>query len=88
MRRRVLIDIEFAVDEEKFKVAQLPDDATGVSDITDASVREAVAIRVLRADWAAQGLQPQRSTVTTRASATNGGFPAVVVPADAGVADS
>jgi hypothetical protein len=32
-QHRVLIDIEFTVDDDRFKIAQLSDDASGVSDI-------------------------------------------------------
>ena len=85
IRQRVLIDIEFTVDETQFKLAQLVDDAIGISDVTEAGVREAVTERLIRANWADQGLAPQRSVVTTRASTPGGDFVEVVLPADPGV---
>lgn len=85
IRHRVLIDIEFTVDEARFKIAQLADDATGVSDVTEADVRIAVACRLIQVDWRDAGLAPQRSTVTTRASTSEGDFVQVVLPADSGV---
>lgn len=85
MRQRVLIDIEFFVDEAQFKVAQLADDVTGISDVTDAVVREVVAGRLIGADWADRGLVPHRSTVITRMATAAGEFIEVIVPADPGV---
>ena len=85
IRQRVLIDIEFAVDEAPFKMASLLDDETGVADVTDAEVRERVTGRLIEADWALQGLLPRRSRVTTRTAAPGGGFLELVLPADAGV---
>jgi len=86
MRQRVLIDIEFAVDEAQFKAAHLVDDVTGVSDVTDADIRDVVAGRLIDADWAEQGLAPQRSSVVTRLATAAGEFVEVIVPADPGVA--
>jgi hypothetical protein len=88
IRHRVLVDIEFTVDEARFKAAQLTDDATGVSDVTEADVRRAVAGRLIQAHWDDLGLAPQRSTVTTRTSTSQGHFVEVVVPADSGVVGS
>ncbi len=85
MRQRVLIDIEFAVDEAQFKAAHLAEDVTGVSDVTDAEIRNVVAVRLISADWAGQGLAPQRSSVITRLATAAGEFVEVVVPADPGV---
>lgn len=82
---RVLIDIEFTIDEDQFKSAQLADGATGVSDVTDAGVREVVAGRLIQVVWADQGLTPRRSTVSTREQAADGEFFEVVLPAETGV---
>ncbi|MFB2596669.1 hypothetical protein ACEXQE_02650 [Herbiconiux sp. P17] len=62
---RVLVDIEFTVDEDRFKIDQLADDATGVSDVTDTGLRDAVSRLLIRADWTEHGLAPLRSLVTT-----------------------
>ncbi|MCS5732479.1 hypothetical protein [Herbiconiux daphne] len=64
---RVLIDVQFSVDEDRFKIDQLADDATGVSDVTDPGVRDAISRLLIRADWAEHGLAPLRSIVTTTA---------------------
>ena len=85
IRQRVLIDIEFAIDETQFKQAQLLDDLVGVCDVTETGVREAVTAGIIHADWAAQGLAPQRSTITTRISTSSGKFIALLLPADTGV---
>ena len=85
IRQRVLIDIEFAVDETQFKLTQLTDDAVGVSDVTETGVREAVTAGIIHADWAAQGLSPQRSTIITRTSTSSGKFVEVLLPADTSV---
>ena len=85
IRRRVLIDIEFAVDETQFKIARLAEDPSGVSDVTDDDVREVVTSHLLDANWGRQGLAPQRSIVTTRSSTPRGEFEALVVPPDLGV---
>ena len=63
---RLLIDIQFDLDAEKFKVSQLVDDASGVSEVTDDGVRDAVMARLIKIDWAALGLMPLRSIVTSR----------------------
>ena len=85
IRQRVLIDIEFAVDETQFKLAQLLDDVAGISDVTETGVCEAVTAEIIHADWAAQGLIPQRSTITTRTSTPSGKFVAMLLPADTSV---
>ena len=94
IRQRVLIDIEFAVDETQFALAQLAGNVCGISAVTEASVRravteagvrEAVAERLIRANWADQGLEPQRSVITTHTSTLGGDFVEVVLPADPGV---
>jgi len=85
IRQRVLIDIEFAVDETQFKLTQLADDAVGISDVTETGVREAVSAGIIHADWAAQGLAPQRSTITTRTSTPSGKFVEMRLPADTSV---
>jgi hypothetical protein len=84
-RHRVLIDIEFTVDEDRFKLAQLSDDASGVSDVTDAGVRDAVTSRLVRAEWADHGLAPLRSIVTTRPLTADGNYTDVHVSSDPGV---
>ena len=63
---RLLIDIQFDLDAEKFKVSQLVDDASGVSEVTDDGVRDAVMARLIKIDWAELGLMPLRSIVTSR----------------------
>ena len=63
---RLLIDIQFDLDAEKFKVSQLVDDASGVSEVTDDGVRDVVTARLIEVDWAEVGLQPLRSIVTSR----------------------
>ena len=85
IRQRVLIDIEFAIDETQFKQAQLLGDVVGVCDVTETSVREAVTEGIIQANWAALGLAPQRSTITTRISTPSGKFVAMLLPADTGV---
>jgi hypothetical protein len=85
-RRRVLIDIEFAVDEDRFKVSQLSDDAEGVSDVTDPGVRDAVSQALVETDWAERGLAPLRSVVTTRAQRDDGLYKGTRVEPDPGVA--
>ena len=85
IRQRVLIDIEFAVHETQFKLAQLLDDVAGISDVTETGVCEAVTAEIIHADWAAQGLIPQRSTITTRTSTPSGKFVAMLLPADTSV---
>ncbi|MFB2580506.1 hypothetical protein ACEXQD_04585 [Herbiconiux sp. P15] len=64
-RHRVIIDVEFSVDEDQFKAHQLTGHATGVSDVTDPGLRDAIAQLIIQADWADQGLEPLRSLVTT-----------------------
>ena len=95
IRQRVLIDIEFAIDETQFTLAQLADNVFGISAVaeasvrrvvTEAGVREAVAEGLIRANWADKGLEPQRSVITTRTSTLGGDFVEVVLPADPGVA--
>ena len=88
IRQRVLIDIEFTVDETQFKLARLSDDAAGISDVTETGVREAVTAGIIQADWAAQGLAPQRSTITTRTSTASGKFVEVLLPGDISVSAS
>ena len=85
IRQRVLIDIEFVVDETQFKLAQLLDNMVGISDVTETGVREAVTAGIIHVDWAAQGLAPQRSTITTRASTSSGKFVEILLPADTSV---
>jgi hypothetical protein len=85
IRQRVLIDIEFAVDETQFKLAQLLDDVAGISDVTETGVCEAVTAEIIHADWAAQGLIPQRSTITTRTCTPSGKFVEILLPADTSV---
>ena len=85
IRQRVLIDIEFAIDETQFKLAQLMDDVIGISDVTETGIRDAVTAGIIHVDWAAQGLAPQRSTVTTRISTSGGKFVALLLPADTSV---
>ncbi len=85
IRRRVLIDIEFTIAEDQFKITQLTDDATGVSDTTDAGIRDAVTQILVRADWNEQGPTPLRSIVTTRPLKSDGRDESVLVPIDAGI---
>lgn len=86
IRRRVLIDIEFAVDEDRFKVSQLSDAAGGVSDVTDPGVRDAVSQALVQTDWAERGLAPLRSVVTTRSECDDGLYQGTLVAPDPGVA--
>ena len=94
IRQRVLIDIEFAIDEAHFTLAHLAGNVCGISAVaeanvrqavTEAGVREAVAERLIRANWADHGLEPQRSVITTRSLTSGGDFVEVVLPADPGV---
>jgi len=85
IRQRVLIDIEFTVDETRFKLAQLVDNMEGISDVTETGIREAVTAEIIHADWAAQGLTPQRSTITTRTCTSSGKFVEILLPADISV---
>ena len=85
IRQRVLIDIEFAVDETQFKLAQLDGNTEGISDVTETGVCEAVSAEIIHADWAAQGLTPQRSTITTRICTSSGKFVEMLLPADISV---
>ena len=87
-RQRMLIDIEFAVDETAFKSAQLVEDGTGVSDVTDADIRNVVVGRLIGTDWARHGLAPRHSSVITRLATAAGEFVEVIVPADPGVVTS
>lgn len=84
-QHRLLIDIQFFLDAEKFKVSQLVDDASGVSEVTDEGVRDAVTARLIRIDWAELGLLPLQSIITSRVPSTTGEYPLVCVPADSGV---
>lgn len=85
MLHRVIIDIEFTVDETRFKMAQLAKDPSAVWDVSEAGVREAVVNRLIAVDWAELGLHPKRSTVTTRPSTRDGDFVEVLLPAESGV---
>jgi hypothetical protein len=82
---RVLIDVEFTVDEDRFKLAQLTDDATGVSDVSDAGIRDAVTRLLIGADWTKHGLTPLRSVVITRALNPDGCYDDADVPRGPGV---
>ena len=82
---RLLIDIQFALNPEKFKISQLVDDASGVSEVTDEGVRDAVTARLIRIDWAELGLLPLQSIITIRVPSTAGEYPLVYLPADSGV---
>ena len=82
IRQQVLIDIEFAIDETQFKLAQLEGTTEGISDVTETGVCEAVAAKIMCADWAAQGLTSRRSTITTRTCTPSGKFVAMLLPAD------
>jgi hypothetical protein len=82
IRHRVLIDIQFDVDEVQYKLAQLTHDATGVSEVSEEGVRDIVTSGLIGVDWAQQGLAPIRSTVTTRVLSPGGGYAQVYVPAD------
>jgi hypothetical protein len=84
-RHRVLIDVEFTVDEHQFKMVHLPEDPSGVSDVTEASVRDAVTDGLIATDWAEQGLAPVRSMVSTRHLNLSGTYDAEDVPPDGGV---
>jgi hypothetical protein len=84
-RHRVLIDVEFTIDEEPYKLAQLMHDASGISDVTDSGVRDAISRLLARVDWAAQGLEPLRSIVTTRSASSDGLYADAHVPADHGI---
>ena len=44
-RHRVLVDIEVSIDDNQFKAAQPDNAATGKSDVSEASVRDAVTDR-------------------------------------------
>lgn len=83
--RRVLIDIEFAVDEDRFMLAKLSEDPSGVADITDPGVRDAVSRALVCTDWAEHGLAPLRSVVTTRQRRRDGRYQGSRVPPDPGV---
>jgi hypothetical protein len=82
----VLLDIEFAIDDEQYKLAQLTHDATGVSEVTDVGVCDVLTNQLNRVDWAENGLTPLRSSVTTRLRAPDGNYAPVNLPADPGVA--
>jgi len=56
IRQRVLIDIEFAVDETQYKLAQLDGNIEGISDVTETGVCEAVTAEIICTNWAAQKL--------------------------------
>ena len=66
IRQRVLIDIELAIDETQLKLAQLEGTTEGISKVTEIGACEAVTAEKMCANWAAQGLTPRRSTITTR----------------------
>jgi hypothetical protein len=83
-RHRVLVDIEFTVDEDRFKFAQIEDGLDGISDATAPAVRNAVSIALTRALWTEQGLSPLRSIVTSRSRERDGSYRALLVPGDRG----
>jgi len=85
IRQRVLIDIEFAVDETQYKLAQLDGNIEGISDVTETGVCESVSAEIIHADWVAQGLTPRRSTITTRTCTASRKFVAMLLPADTSV---
>jgi hypothetical protein len=80
-----LIDVEFTVDDDQFKAAHLPDDDSGVSDVTDDGLCDAFTTRLLRADWGEDGIAPKRSIVTTRTRNADGDYADVYIPADPGI---
>ncbi|MCS5718759.1 hypothetical protein N1027_11505 [Herbiconiux sp. CPCC 205763] len=82
---RVLVDIEFVLDDEAFKVAHLTDDATGVSDATDAAVRDAVASVLIHAEWDHYVVSPLRSIVTVRPLKADGRYDELLLPGEHGV---
>jgi hypothetical protein len=79
---RVHIEVEFTVDEERFKLARLTDDASGVSDVADVGVRDAISRLLGGADWAEHGLTPLRSIVTTQAPQRASPFRSIPVAAE------
>lgn len=66
---QALVDIESTVDEAQFKSAQLTDDATGLSEVTDEGVRDAVSGRIIEADWAGLRLGSALLSVASRGGA-------------------
>ena len=50
IRQRVLIDIEFAIDEAQFTLAQLMDDVVGISNVTETGVSEAITALIIYVD--------------------------------------
>ena len=69
---RLLIDIPFDLDAEKFKVSQLVYDASGASEDTDDGVRDAVGARLVKIDWIKLGPVPLWSIVTSRVPSAAG----------------
>lgn len=84
--RRVVIDLELTVDDGKFKAAELSTEPTGVADVSDPAVRDAVARMLVRFDWSSIGAVPLRSVVTPRLRRRSGWYDAVHLPLDRGVA--
>lgn len=83
--RRVVIDLELTVDDGVFKAAALTGEPTGVADVTDPAVRDAVSRMLVRFDWSSIGAVPLRSIVTPRRR-RGGWYDAVHLPLDRGVA--
>jgi hypothetical protein len=82
-QHRVLVDIQFAVDDERFGIARLNENPSGDPDVTEAGIRDAVATRLIGAEWAAQGITPTRSVVTTRELTSDGaGYESAFLPAE------
>ena len=83
--RRVLIDIELEVDDTDFKTAALVAESTGVHDVSDPDVRDAVSRMLMRFDWPSIGALPLRSLVTARPRQRGGWYSAIRLPQDRGV---
>lgn len=84
-QHRVLVDIQFTVDNDQFKVAQLSDDATGVSEVTEAAIRNVVGACLTDVDWAKKGLAPLRAVVTMGTRTPSGDYAEVLFPAEPGI---
>lgn len=83
-RCRVVVDLEFRVDDDVIKAAALSLDDTGVADVSDGMVRDLVSTMLIGADWSAHGVRPLRSIVTPRTLSRAGWYDALHLSPDRG----
>jgi len=83
-RFRVVVDLEFRVDDDAFKAAALSLDGTGVSDVSDSVMRDVVSRMLIDHDWTLHGVRPLRSIVTPRILGAGGWYESVNLARDRG----